>query len=133
MADAVTNKVVFNGQRTLAIMLTCISDGTGEADVIKIDKSTLTDPFGREIAALDLEEIYWSVQGFSSVRLEWDHDVDDVCVICGETQGYQNYKEQGNNRDPRSTGGTGDVILTSVGATATATYSIFAVFKKSYQ
>lgn len=131
MADAVVTRVVFNGNAHIGVLCTNRSDGTGEADVIKIVKAALVNSFGRQPVALDLEQIWWSVQGFSSIQLEWDHTTDDVIVQLAAGNGYENFEYMGNNRDPQSAGGTGDVLLTTFGAAANATYNILMIFKKS--
>lgn len=139
MADAVTSNVIANTPKEYVIHLTCISDGTGETNVIKVDKSTLLDVNNVEPAALDFERIRWNVQGFSSVVLKWDHTTDDTALVCGEGSGYDDFTGAGTTsdeqglrdftrtsglQDPLSAGGTGDILLTSNGAAAGATYDI---------
>lgn len=131
MADTVDTIVVFNGQIRIGVRLYCKSDGTGETDVIKITKSTLVNSLGVEPASLDLEEVWWSINGFSSVQMQWDHTADDEIVILAQGNGFQSYAEKGNLRDPRSAGGTGNILLTSSGAVSGASYNLFLVFKKT--
>lgn len=131
MADAVTSKVVFDGFVRHVVKITNVSDGTGESDVIKVDKSTLTGPQpGVEPGALAVDWIEYSIQGFSSVRLEWDHNTDDVLALLAAGNGFLDWKSQGRNQDPKTTGGTGDVLVTTAGAVSGATYDITICFRK---
>lgn len=130
MADVVTNQVLFNGQKFIAVKITNLSDASGETAVVKIDKSTLVNCFGVEPASLDLVDIWWSIKEMG-VQLDWDHTAPDTIVILAPGQGYQDYSYRGNARDPKSTGGTGDILLTTIGAAADSSYTIEMTFKKA--
>lgn len=128
MADTVDVNVVFQGTRRYAIRLTNISDGTGESNEVKLDISTLIGPRGREVTYTIIEEIEWNVQGFTYVLLEWDHTVDDeIDVLSGA--GYKTYIAQGGLKDPQSSGGTGDILLTTGTGAAGSTYDIYIVLR----
>lgn len=128
MADAVTNTTIFAGTRRHIIHLTNVSDGTGESAVVKVDVSALTGPNGQVPTAVTIEEISWDIQGFTSVTLAWDATTDDtIAVMSG--QGYSDWSSVGGLHDPASTGATGDVVLTTTGAAANATYDITIVCK----
>jgi hypothetical protein len=87
MADAVASNVVLNGDQQYIIHLTNISDGTGESAVVKVDKSTLLAIDGAEPASLDIEQVRWCIQGFTSVRLLWDHNTDDTAAATRTSAG----------------------------------------------
>lgn len=133
MADAVTTNVIYDGKDRYVVHLTNVSDGTGESAVAKVDKSTLTAKDGGEPASLDIEQVEWNVQGFTSVRLLWDHTTDDTAVVLSGT-GYKDFTCRDDSvpeidrvrglQDPRSTGGTGDLLLTTAGTTSGNTYDI---------
>lgn len=131
MADTVDSVILHRGTEKYAIRLTNISDGTGESAVVKLDKSAIASTLGiTEPAKFIVQELYWNVQGFSSVRLHFDHDTDDeLDVLSGN--GYRPYEEFGGLVDPGSTGGTGDILLTTAGAVSGATYDIFIVVEFS--
>ena len=129
MADVVDTKVLFNGTRKYSVRLTNVSDGTGEAAVIKVDISTLTGPLGIAPTAVKVKEILWSIQGFTSVRLFWDHTTDDEISVLAAGNGYANYEGVGGVMDPRTTGGTGDILLTTAGTTIGSTYDITLVLE----
>ena len=140
MADAAVVRTLVDNGREIIVHLMCVSDGTGETGVVKIDKSAIAQAAdGAEADSLDLAWIRWAVQGFSSVRLLHDHTTDDLLFICSGN-GYEDFigaqgeREAGvvaTANDPRSAGATGDVLLTSVGAAANATYDITVAFRKA--
>lgn len=128
MADAVTTIVTAGGPRLYTARFTNISDGTGESAVIKVDISTLKDANGNPPTRVAIEEIQWTIQGFSSVRLLWDHTTDDLIdVLAGN--GYRDYSYTGALGDPASAGGTGDILLTTANAISGATYDILLTIR----
>jgi hypothetical protein len=131
MADVVDTITLFTGKDKYAVRLVNISDGTGESAVVKLDKSAIAATLGiTEPAKIIIEELYWNIQGFTSVRLYWDHDTDDELeVLCNS--GYRDYTYFGGLVDPGSAGGTGDVLLTTAGTTSGSTYSIMIVISFS--
>jgi hypothetical protein len=129
MADAVTTNVVFSGTRRRTVTLTNISDGTGESAVVKVDVSALTGPDGSAPTEVVIEEISWDIQGFTSIRLLWDADTDDVAVVLGPGTGYMSWKDVGGLKDPQSTGATGDLVLTTNGHSLGDTYTITMVLR----
>lgn len=124
MADAVTTNVVFAGTRRRIIQLINISDATGESDVVKVDASALTGPDGTAPTSVTVDAIDYNIQGFSSVVLEWDATTDNVIAVLPAGSGTLDFTYGGGIHDPKSTGTTGDILLTTVGASATATYDI---------
>lgn len=124
MADAVTTLVQSNGAKYYVATFTNVSDGTGESNVVKVDKSTLVNELGREPRALNIESISWSIQGFTSVLIEWDHATDDTAFLCGSGPGYFDGLETGPLKDPQPGVTTGDILFTTSGAVSGATYSI---------
>lgn len=140
MADTVSIRTLVDNNRQAVVHLTCVSDGTGEAAVLKVDKSAIAAAVGgAEAASLDIEAVRWSIQGFTSVRLLWDHTTDDLAlVLCAS--GYDDFLGASDTRgpaltplltDPRSAGATGDILLTSAGAVSGATYDITLWLRKA--
>ena len=131
MADTVTTNTLVSGVKSKRIIvhLTGISDSTGESNVVKVDRSALSIP-GTEATPtkLHIASIRWNTQGFSYIKLAWDHTADDtICLL--NYNGYENYETYGGLKDPNTsgdavTGAIGDIILTSVGAASGATYDI---------
>ena len=129
MVDLVDVKYIRNGPRKAVVKLTNISDGTGEAAVIKVDLSALVGPNGVAPTKTVVESIQANVQGFTSVQLHFDHTTDDELAILGTGFTYLDWEDVGGHVDPASTGGTGDIVLTTIGASATATYDISITFR----
>lgn len=139
MADAVTKIVMADSASHHIVHLTNISDGTGESAVIKVDKSAIgTARDGAEAASLDIEQVRWAIQGMTSVRILWDHATDDVGLVLTGS-GYDDFRGEtgmggyntGSLKDPRSSGGTGDILLTTNGAVSGGTYDITLWLRKA--
>lgn len=123
MADTVTSNVIATGPRNHSVVLTCISDGSGESNVSKIDVSGLKIGDGSTASHITIDAIEWNIQGFTYIKLAWDHTTDDTALVLSGT-GDMCFKKCGGLRDPGSAGGTGDLLLTSVGAGSGDTYTI---------
>lgn len=142
MADAVTTRLIRETPNKYTVHLTNISDGSGESAVIKVDKSAIAVASdGAEPASLDIESVRWNIQGFTSIRILWDHSTDDLGLVLAGS-GYEEFTEPFSDReefgkaatgltDPRSTGGAGDILLTTNGGVSGSSYDITLVLKKS--
>jgi len=128
MVDKVNTNVIFNGSKRYTLQILNVSDGTGESAVVKVDKSALTGTLGAAPNDLALEEIQWNIQGFTRVDLYWDHTTDDE-MLSLSGNGYKDMREYGYIIDPQTAGGTGDVLLTTVGAASGDSYDITMSFK----
>lgn len=127
MPDTVDVRTIYDNARNKVVRLQNRSDGTGETDVTKIDISTFTTPDGRPCTYIIIDKIVFSCDGMS-VRLNWDRTTDDeIATLAG--QGELAWMKLGGLVDPRSAGGTGDVLLTTVGHTAGDTYDITICFR----
>lgn len=128
MADTVTSEYIFDGSRRKVLHITNVSDGTGESAVAKVDLSDITftsgytpntTPTGSVVDLID-----YNIQGFTSVQLEWNHTANDEIAVLPTGQGCIDWVAIGGKPDPRSAGGTGDIVLTTNGAASGATYDI---------
>jgi len=132
VADTVQTNTIFSGARKKVYQFTNISDGTGESAVVKIDKSTLTGPNGSAPTNLIIEEIQWSIQGFASVRLYWEHaSGDDEIIPLAPGNGIATWVAVGGLKQPTapSAASDGDIFITTNGAVSGATYSITMVVR----
>lgn len=126
MADSTDNLVLQSGGKHHIVRLQNISDGTGESGVVKVDLSALVKSDGTAPTKSRVKEIFWNSGGFTSIRLYWDHTTDDeIAALSGS--GYLDFHSIGGLLDPASTGGTGDILLTTAGAISGATYTIVLV------
>ena len=122
MADTVNVQTVYAGRRVIT-HLTNESDGGGESGVTKIDISTLVLSTTETPTYSTIDLIEYSVGGFNYVVLEWAHDTnDEIAVLQG--QGVIDWYAMGGKTDPQSTGGTGDIVLTTDGAVDGDSYDI---------
>lgn len=124
MADTVTSEYIYNGQRRKIVHLTSISDGTGESGVAKVDLSAITFNNGVTPTYSVVDMIDYNIQGMSSVRLYWDHTTDDEIAVLPAGTGTIDWNALGGKKDPQTSGGTGDIILTTNGAASGGTYDI---------
>jgi hypothetical protein len=129
MVDTVTSEYVWNGQRRKLLHLTNISDGSGESGVAKVDLSAITFNNGVTPTYSTVDMIDYDIQGFVSVRLYFDHDTDDELAVLPAGQGSIDFAAYGGKTDPQTTGGTGDIILTTNGGASGATYDIKIHFR----
>ena len=123
MAAAAKIKYIFTGTKRIVINVTGIFDTADETDTVIIDVSSLVGPDGTAPTSVRIDEITWAVgAGFDYILLECDASTDDV-IDYFQGQGYMDYRPYGGKHDPKSTGTTGDVILTGSGGAAGDTYS----------
>lgn len=127
MTDTVTSTVLHRENRRYVLHLTNVSDGTGESGVIKVDKSGMTI-LGQNPAVavghMAIERIHGFIYGFTYVQLLWDHTTDDVATTLGPGNFDLDFSSYKGIHDPQSAGGTGDLLLTTVGAVASDLYDI---------
>lgn len=119
---AALTSYIIKGRNIVLINVRGVFNSADETDTVIIDKSTLAGPDGSvEPGSIAIEEITWSVGlGFDYVVLEWDHTTDDV-VDYYSGQGFMEFCPGKN--DPKSAGGTGDLVLSTSGGAAGDTYS----------
>jgi hypothetical protein len=128
MPDLVTTQILHEDKSRYLVKFTNVSDGGGEADVVKVDVSALT-PAAAEV---DLTGLWFSTDGMA-VRIEWDATTDTAAWLVPANQtGYLDFSAMfsGGIRNDSGTGKTGDVLFTTIGHTSGDTYTIICDFKK---
>lgn len=131
MADTVTTQTVFDGERVAVMKFTNISDGTGETAVLKVDVSALTpSAFSKVCDGVTLERIHCSINGMS-VAILWDATADLPAFIAAPGVYTFDFTKL---QLPNNTGAgkTGDVLFTTIGASAGDTYTLVLEMVKSY-
>ena len=135
MADSVATKYIYppnysgtNGHRRYVINCTNKSDGTGEVDVVKADRSAIYAYGGasREPAVatkLVVEKIEYTVAGNMTVTIEWDYTTNEVIAVLKDQSGTVDFTKQGGAVPSSPTGGTGDIVFTTQAA-PNASYNI---------
>ncbi len=120
MADAVTTQILLDGKKNAVLKFTNVSDGTGEADVVKVDVSALSGA----PTEIRLDKIWYSTNGMS-VLMEWDATTDvPIWLIPLDQSDTIDFTCFGGIDNNAGTGKTGDILFTTVGHTSGDTYSI---------
>ncbi len=127
MADTVSSKTLYNGPRKLVMNFTNLSDGTGESNVIKVDKSTFTGPNGAEPSQLVIEKIQYSCDGLR-VYITSDHTTDVPLVVLSG-YGQYDFKHAGGMQS-FAAGDTGDILFTTGNHTLGDSYNITLHMRK---
>lgn len=128
MADAVSTQILHESASSLTVVFTNISDGTGEADVNKIDVSALTPA----ASGVQIEAISWATDGMA-VRIEWDATTDTLAFLVPTNNcGSIDFRKTMTGRliSNAGAGATGDVFFTTVGHTSGDTYWIMMELRK---
>lgn len=132
MADAITSQTIFDGEREAVMKFTNISDGTGEAAVLKVDVAALkASAYGKACDGVTLDRIHASINGMS-VAVLWDATTDVPAVILAPGMYTFDHGKRIQLPNNAGTGKTGNVLFTTIGATAGDTYSIVLEMVKSY-
>ena len=118
MVDAVTSQTILNGPRNCVMKFTNVSDGTGEAAVLKVDVSALG------YSAVNIVKAHYSTTGMG-IRLLWDATTDVTAVEIGQNQdGTLDFTNTGGLPNNSGAGKTGDILLTTIGATSGDSYTL---------
>ncbi len=90
-----------------AYILSGSSDGTGETAVQKIDISAIA----MAATKVRIKKLIWACDGMTAEIL-FDHSTDDSAIVCSGN-GEFNETDEAPIIDPGSSGGTGDILLTT--------------------
>lgn len=133
MADAVTSQTILDGERLFIAKFTNISDGTGETAVLKIDVSTLNpNSFGLACNGVKINKIYGTTHGME-VRILWDATTDQFAWQIPQNSNYlMDLSSFGGIPNNAGAGKTGDVLFTTLDASAGDMYSIVLECLKTY-
>ena len=132
MADAVTSQIIFDGTRTAVMKFTNISDGTGESAVLKVDVSALTGFQGQTCTGVNIVTLDAMTVGMG-VDILWDATTDVICYTIGADQFVSfDFARFGGITNNAGSGKTGDLMFTTVGATAGDRYTIVLEMTKNF-
>ena len=133
MADAVTSTTLSDSDRSVVIQLTNTSDGSGESAVNKVDVSSLAarTSDGAACTGVRLAKIVYSTFGMS-VKLLWDATTN--VPLLNLPQDWEDTIDFSDFGIPNNSGAgsTGDILVTTVNATAGDTYLLVITVTKSY-
>lgn len=128
MVDAVATQILNDGKKNAILKFTNVSDGTGEAAVIKVDVSALQGT----PSEVRIDKIWYSTQGMS-VRILWDATADVFAYLLPmDMSDTLDFREFGGLNNDAGAGKTGDVLFTTDEHTADDTYTIILWCTKEY-
>jgi hypothetical protein len=132
MADAVTTQILVDGAQRAVFKFTNVSDGTGEAGVVKIDVSALT-PFQSEpCTGVSIQKVDVITSGMG-INMLWDATTDVLAMTFGEADFVSlDFSRFGGITNNAGTGKTGDLLFTTVGAANGDRYTVVMEVLKSY-
>jgi len=139
MADAVTSQTLTDGDRTAVMKFTNISDGNGEASVVKVDVSALNSNShtGAACSRVHVTQVWYAISGMR-IDLEWDASTNVKALILGggvalePTVGHFDFRSFGGIKNNAGGGITGDIDLTTLHHTSNDAYTIILELSKSY-
>lgn len=126
MADAVTSQVLVDGDANVVMKFTNVSDGTGEAAVLKVDVSTLFNV----PTSVRIDRIIAHTNGMG-VNILWDATTDVVCFTVAQNAfADHDFRCFGGLKNNAGAGITGNIMFTTVGHTAGDSYTIILHMRK---
>ena len=131
MADAVTSQTLQDGDKSVVMKFTNISDGSGEAAVKKVDVSALQSQSGTDATCtgVSIQQVYYELNGMT-VDLIWDASTDVVCwTLSG--YGFFDFRSCGPLTNHSGGGKTGDLMFTTTGNASGDRYAILLKIGKS--
>ena len=133
MADAVTSQTLQDGDKSVVMKFTNISDGSGEAAVKKVDVSALQAQSGSGAACtgVSIQQIWYECNGMS-VDLLWDASTD-VSAWTLSGYGFFDFRSCGPIINNSGSGKTGDIMFTTTGHASGDRYAIVLKMGKSYE
>ncbi len=128
MADAVSVITVYNNPKRLVVKCISRSDGTGESNVVKVDKSTFTGLNGLEPSGFAIEKIVYDISGME-VLISIDHTTD-VNLFRLQQQGVLDFTSVGGIMTKGDASTTGDIFFSTNGHSAGDTYDVTLFLRK---
>jgi hypothetical protein len=133
MADAVTSQTILDGERLFIGKFTNISDGTGEAAALKINVSTLKrNAFNLACNGVKINKVWVQTLGMG-VDILWDATTDVLCEsIPADVMYKMCYDSFGGLPNNAGAGVTGNVLFSTIGASAGDRYTVIIEGIKTY-
>ena len=132
MADTVATQILFQGDKQVIMKFTDASDGTGETNVVKVNVSTLTSYQGKPCTAVQIDRIYALTHGME-VRLLWEATANvTILTVPQNTMQTMTFDDFGGLDNNAGTGKTGNILFSTLDASAGDAYTIILVMRKLY-
>jgi hypothetical protein len=114
------------GHRRHTIQCTCVSDGTGETDAIKLKRTDLLTPSGNIPSTLVPERIEYNITGMR-VTIDWNSMTDEHIAVLEDSEGVLDFTGSGGMHpidDGEGDAYSGDIVFTTAKATDGDSYNI---------
>ena len=140
MADAVTSQTIVDTDKRVIVKFTNLSDGNGEASVVKVDVSALNSNShtGAACSRVHITQVWYAISAMR-IDLEWAATTNVKALMLGGSAaagpsgaGHLDFRSFGGLKNTEATGATGDVALTTVHHTNNDAYTIVLELTKSY-
>lgn len=133
MADAVTSRTLVDNQTTAIVLLTNISDGTGESLVTKVTPSSFAaNALGQSCTTVSVQKIHSACHGME-FRLYWGASTNVFFFGSAQNSQYTfDLSNFGGITNNAGTGKTGNILLSTADASSGDTYTIILEMKKYY-
>lgn len=132
MADAVTSQILVDGTQRAVFKFTNISDGGGEAAVVKIDVSALSPFQGEPCTGVSIQRVDVITVGMGLDML-WDASTDVLALSFGSDDFVSlDFSRFGGITNNAGSGKTGDLLFTTIGAASGDRYTVVIEVLKSY-
>ena len=133
MADAVTSQTLVDNNTTAVILLTNLSDGTGESLVTKVNVANLAvNALGQACTGVSVQKIHTACHGME-FRLFWDATTDVVFFASAQNNQFTfDFSNFGGLRNNAGTGKTGNILLSTADASSGDTYTLVLEMTKYY-
>lgn len=133
MADAVASQTLFDNERVAIMKFTNISDGTGESKVVKVNPAALSPAAnGGACTSVTINKIHASTHGME-VEIFWDATTDVFCWGVPQNSQYTwDWSQFGGLTNNAGAGKTGDVLFSTLDASAGDFYTIVLEMTKHY-
>ena len=137
MADAVTSQTLVDGTRTAVMKFTNISDGNGEASVVKVDVSALNShPDGTACSNITIDQIWYDIGGMR-LAIYFAASTNALALVlggsaaAGNVQGHMDFRSFGGIKNNASSP-DGDLDFTTSGHTNLDHYTVILEMRKQY-
>jgi hypothetical protein len=133
MVDNVTSQTILDGERLVIQKFTNISDGTGEAAVVKVNVSALIpNSFGVACTGVKINKIWMAAHGME-VRILWVASTNLLAWSVTSNGPYlMDFSSFGGISNNAGTGKTGNIAFTTHDQSAGDTYTIILECIKTY-
>ena len=135
MVDTVSSYKIVDGPKNLVMVLNNVSDATGEALVKKVDVTTLfgydaRTPLGL-LTNLRIRKIKFSTLGPMAIRIFWEGTPNVLAwSIPAAYMDELDFRDIGGLQNT-ATAKTGNILLSTIGATATSGYNLILDIAKN--